>query len=353
MDASRTLIRSNQQGFALIYLALILVGMLGIAALVIDIGHMFVVKSELQNAADAAALSGAMKIYSSSSNPSIAPTPRWNEAKQRAESDISLNKSDGFTLVSANNGEVQVGYWDTVLRTLPLKSSALTPTSNEVPAVQVNTFRSGTNSVPTFFANVISDTFQKAAVKSGTAIAVRGFPSQVQPGQLFPAVLSKCLSDNYFAQNPLPDPPPTIRIYSSYKFPSGAECETGQWSSLLVDASDVPTIRDLINNGNPTPLTIGDTIYVEPGVKSSIYDEIEQWINSGHGEVLMPIVNTVLSGNTSTPLVGFAAFKITLSVKKDKYFEGHFLTYYETKPGTTTPGGGPYYGVVTPPVLVH
>ena len=60
MYASRTL--NNKRGQAVIYLALLLFVLVGFAALVIDLGYMYVNKAKLQNAADAAALAGAGKI---------------------------------------------------------------------------------------------------------------------------------------------------------------------------------------------------------------------------------------------------------------------------------------------------
>ena len=45
--------------------AVMLVVLLGMTAFAIDIGHLMVVRNELRNAADAGALAGARKLYSS------------------------------------------------------------------------------------------------------------------------------------------------------------------------------------------------------------------------------------------------------------------------------------------------
>jgi Flp pilus assembly protein TadG len=52
-------LKKEEQGQALIMVALMLTMLLGFAALVVDVGMMYVTKAELQNAADAAALAGA------------------------------------------------------------------------------------------------------------------------------------------------------------------------------------------------------------------------------------------------------------------------------------------------------
>lgn len=53
----------NQKGVVLPLIAILLVVFVGIAALAIDIGHLYVVRNELQNAADAGALAGAKVLY--------------------------------------------------------------------------------------------------------------------------------------------------------------------------------------------------------------------------------------------------------------------------------------------------
>lgn len=52
----------SQKGAVAIIVALSLVAMIGMLGLVLDLGHLYVAKTELQNAADAAALSGAKQL---------------------------------------------------------------------------------------------------------------------------------------------------------------------------------------------------------------------------------------------------------------------------------------------------
>ncbi|CZQ80916.1 Hypothetical protein Tpal_134 [Trichococcus palustris] len=55
-------LKKEEQGQALIMVALMLTVLLGFAALVVDVGNLYVQKSQLQNAADAAALAGAQDL---------------------------------------------------------------------------------------------------------------------------------------------------------------------------------------------------------------------------------------------------------------------------------------------------
>jgi hypothetical protein len=52
----------QQSGLVIVMLALVLVVLLGVAALALDLGRLYVLKSEMQNAADAAALAGAAEL---------------------------------------------------------------------------------------------------------------------------------------------------------------------------------------------------------------------------------------------------------------------------------------------------
>ena len=95
----------RQRGAIAVIVALLLSVMLGFCALSIDIALGLLVRSELQNAADAAALAGAAKLY----DPAVpAAAPDWSGATSTSTSAIALNKSSGITLEDAT---VVPGYW--------------------------------------------------------------------------------------------------------------------------------------------------------------------------------------------------------------------------------------------------
>jgi hypothetical protein len=58
----RAKFKSRQQGAVAIIVAICLVVLIGMLGLVLDLGHLYVAKTELQNAADASALSGAKEL---------------------------------------------------------------------------------------------------------------------------------------------------------------------------------------------------------------------------------------------------------------------------------------------------
>ena len=69
-------VTGNESGVAAITVAFFLVVLLGFAALAIDIGNVLVVRNELQNAADAAALSGAVYFWYNNTS----GNPNWSAA---------------------------------------------------------------------------------------------------------------------------------------------------------------------------------------------------------------------------------------------------------------------------------
>ncbi|UNY41880.1 hypothetical protein CPT_Momento_050 [Burkholderia phage Momento] len=85
--------RRNQRGAVAITVALLMSILLGFAALAIDVGYLFVVRNELQNAADAAALAGAPCIYprAQCSNTKAA-VPDWATAQAQAVLGVSLER---------------------------------------------------------------------------------------------------------------------------------------------------------------------------------------------------------------------------------------------------------------------
>jgi Flp pilus assembly protein TadG len=92
----------NQRGIVMPLAAIGLLSLLGFAALAIDVGYLFVVRNELQNAADAAALAGAGRLV-----PYNSGAPDWDAAETGATDAFSQNKA---TNASLEDGQVQTGY---------------------------------------------------------------------------------------------------------------------------------------------------------------------------------------------------------------------------------------------------
>jgi Flp pilus assembly protein TadG len=111
-----------------------LVAFFALLAIVTDLGHLMLVRSQLQNAADAGALAGAGAL-----SPYTSSGPNWAAGQKAAIATVQANKADTYWLSTAT---VQTGYWDTTWTpaTAPasLLSTGIVPGPTNVPAVKVS-----------------------------------------------------------------------------------------------------------------------------------------------------------------------------------------------------------------------
>lgn len=181
--------KKNERGVTALVVALILFPLICFAALGIDIAHLYVVRNELQNAADAGALAGARLLYCCAEDPGECDIDSGVnvQANERAYSTATANFSDNQPVEvnwsGGNSGDVQRGHWNPLDQTFtPNDSTALVDlwgvsaedlygNSDFINAVRVRTRREATPA-ESFFARVFGyDGFSLSA----EAIAYRGF----------------------------------------------------------------------------------------------------------------------------------------------------------------------------------
>ncbi|WP_284507235.1 TadG family pilus assembly protein [Caballeronia sp. ATUFL_M2_KS44] len=312
---------------------------LAVGALAVDIGHLFLARTELQTDADASALSGAAHLLT------IGSGANWSGAHDAAAQAVTLNSSDGIALKDA---AIATGYWNLARVPLGLQSQSITPGANDAPAVQSTVARAtGSNGGPVnfFLARMLGI---DSGAASASAVAIVAAPGYVAANALFPVAIGRCIYNQYWnAQTGTPvvdssGNPPQVEIGNAQTYNG---CEAGQWTSFQTTNNDVPTVRGLIANGNPAGLRIGDSIWIQSGVKTTIYSSVP-W----NVDVLVPVVDDVTS--SAQPIVAFAAFHIdTANGASDKYIHGHFIAGY--KIASVGGGVGPYYGAYVPPRLAY
>ena len=101
---------SDQRGFVAVTVALLLVGLLSVGALALDISSLFLVRNELQNAADAGALSAARQLYMADGeaiNPGANAVGVAAATANTAQNVVVEVNAD----TSANTGDVERGHW--------------------------------------------------------------------------------------------------------------------------------------------------------------------------------------------------------------------------------------------------
>ncbi|MBU5636427.1 hypothetical protein KOM00_06730 [Geomonas sp. Red69] len=313
MDAFRRVIKSDQKGFALVYIALMVVVLFAFVGLAVDMGHMYLTKGQLQNAADAGALAGVSQL------------PNVTVARQTAKQFTETNKAAGETVkVDLNNtnsvsGDIVVGYWDKNSRTL----QAVVPAGKMANAVKVMTRRTSESGagistdnkpVDTFFARVMNwDTMAARA----EAIACR------PPKPSAPVVLCKELCTK----------PAPFRVYfnqAQAKDPAGVldKTYTVGWTefsatSKATDLGKNSTVAKLIDGRQDIPLGLCDlTLYSNNGlglVKKVLHDTfIEKRTpqdSTGTWTILVPIFDVCPavspSAESYTTLAQFAEIVVS------------------------------------------
>jgi hypothetical protein len=311
---------NNQKGAVIIIVALLLVVLLGIAAFAIDIGYGRVVRNQLQNASDAAALAACNRFYSRSGGLTSTPDPDWSAAANEAASAITDNKADNKQL---KVGTAEFGWWDITqaypgvmwpdpLTTPPLNTP---PTENYGPAVRVTITKEGAQNdgpISSFFGKILGILFYN---NRATATAVAASPGSVRPGSVIPVALAKEVVDDFFHIHDTENNP--IAIGSPYHYPNNL---AGQWTSFMMDTNNTPDVAELITHGNPSALGIGDDIWINPGVKDTLYDSFPQGnIDDVYGgkDVYFPIVDATIRDTTHSaePIAGFVGFHIICAGK--------------------------------------
>lgn len=335
--------------------ALLTTVLIGFAALAVDLAYVFVVRNELQNAADAAALSGAGRLYSNNSG------PNWSDADLQATLVTQLNKSE---VQPIQDPEIAVGYWSSNATPGGMQPVSITPAAGDSAAVMVTVRKTGGNRngpVRPFFATILG---KNEIEVSATAVAAVSTPSYVASNALFPFVMSKCMYDTYW--NALASPPgprndpstgqPYVFVIEPEPKKAGTgPCEAsgrGVWTTFFDVNGGTNIVKDLISSFNPDPLKIGDQIWIPSGITAVNYGLTQACSEAGNGScavVSVAVIDNLLQ-KTNATVIGFSCLRI-----KDANQGNKTLSVQMTKncvpPGSG--GIGPDYGSRTPPRLVN
>jgi Flp pilus assembly protein TadG len=197
--------RGSNRGIAVIYIALLLIALLAFVGLAVDIGYMYVAKTQLQNAADAAALAGAAKLTggidssTSAFYEGEARQEAWkfackNKAAKQAvyvqtNSSVDCNAPPSATELNAasniDTGDIIVGNWN---ETSSVFTRATGSTGLSINAMLVKARRTDDSpggKVSIFFGRVINHPTMAA---SASAIATLTTP----PFLALPICLPNC-----------------------------------------------------------------------------------------------------------------------------------------------------------------
>lgn len=333
----------GQRGAVVIWFALLLPVLLGLAALAIDLARLGLAKAELQNAADAAALGGARSLSAPGGQPY-----NWTVA---ADSALYVAQRNIANAEQIQQAQIETGYWNLQDPSLGFRDTLTTPVAGDVAAVRATVRLSSTENsgpLPFFFAPIlgIGDSDIEAS-----AIAV--LPAAAGGTGFFPFAISQCILDELWDSDtnspkldPATDEPYIFQIGTPY--PSTG-CYTGQWTTFDEDINSASHVRNLITGDvTPPPMFIGDDTWIQPGVKASNYGYVPEDI-----DVALLVVNSVTthSRQSVVAVVGFHIKEVDKHGNKS-YVKGHFIdpkVFSGLDPGA---GNGVPLGAYTPPVLV-
>lgn len=174
--SSKTL---NEKGAVLVLVAFLLLILLGIAAFAIDFGYRHVVKNELQNAADAAALAGARelgKIYETASVHELTSDEK-NQITNVVQSTAATNYAGDKKQLEIDANDILFGDWNT--NTNVFSEPETVPDAIKVTVRRQSVYNSGP--IKTFFAGIFG--IDALAVYADATAALTG-PSTVEEGAL-------------------------------------------------------------------------------------------------------------------------------------------------------------------------
>lgn len=266
----KNVIVGKNRGIAIIYIALSLVALLAFVGLAIDIGYMYVGKTQLQNAADSASLAGAVKlkyIGSGTANPNdLVQTDARNEAisfalkNKAAKQDIVIENDDSNVL--GNDNDITVGHWN---------GTSYVANSTPINAIEVRTRRTSDSpggKIATFFGKVLGK-----GTMGASAVAVATLP--LRGTALFAICLDSCSGVSSDPDNPTILSPPRILDRN----PTIAGSLQFAWTSLLVQTSSTPEITNLVCTENPKEEVCNKTIWTSQGTSAASFKDLEAVFN--------------------------------------------------------------------------
>lgn len=238
----------GERGQTILLVAISIVALLGMAALAIDVVSLYVARSEIQRAADAAALVGAKAIADSGitslppGNPNVAAGKALAQSMANSAINALLGASPGVNQV-AGGQPVTIAGTPTIVYNDPSGNNL---TNNPIITVQLQ--RAG---LPTFFARIFG---RSASTTSATAMAEAYNPANMAS---FTPVAPRCVKPWLVANADPASGSPFITDLSTGQVETGA---VGEKFSLIPDC-------------NPGPGSSCQLIHNPPGVPAPLYVE--------------------------------------------------------------------------------
>ena len=357
----------NQRGVISLVMAFNALVLLGMAALAIDLGHGWVVKQELQNVADSAALAGARQVGLIYEGLDTAGAQQnyflTSAAKQAIVNQINAltpNSNAGGAHITFSSSDIIVGNWDSTTGHL---TSVDVDTPGSLPptgvGIQVRRDETVNQPVETFFAGLLG--VDGINIVMGATAALTTLSSAAPGGIGAPFAISEQWFENGNSCG------------AAIKFsPTGSTTGCAGWHTFTDPSHSANTLNNIVDGLNPlTEATFtapeavaGQTQFnFTGGELAGVFNNLEALYDankdasSGEWKVLVPVYESTDCSNPSgfITIVGFVTATITSVLgPPDKLIEATVDcgTFELGRGGGTSGGGTVFTPVGTLPGLV-
>jgi Flp pilus assembly protein TadG len=284
--------RRGERGAAAVLTAILIVVLVMFLAMVINTGHMHLIRSELQNATDAAALAAAKELNGLQTGIDQAGTQAYNYA--------AAHETDkGLPVTIEQASDVIFGHWND---TLPRDSAFQPITARDaaslawINAVMVQAGRETArgNAMDVDAAGLFS---QSTVDVRANSVAVLGGPCS--EGCAIPIAFPDCLIVN---------PDGSLRCDEILEFSDANEDNLGFTSLSPTDPASINTVKNILANNTCKTVDVGTPILIQNGNGvNPVYTELKAYEGQ---QVSAPIVSMSCPPqfNQSHAVVGFATF---------------------------------------------
>jgi len=305
---------SNDSGAVAVIVAILLVALVGVSAMVVDIGSLYAERRQLQNAADAAALAVAIDCAKTTC---AGMSSAMNTATAQANANSNDNASTVTQICGTSPGlspcmpAAPIASWD-----CPAAPSSGALATAPYVMIRTQTLNGGSSLMPPIFARVLVRGYTGTTVKA-CARAAYGAPSSAQvvavTESLCEWMAATSNGSNYAPAPPYPPNPAASydRVIYLHTTSKSGSCKAGPAGSDLPGGFgflDDPT--NTCSTTVSTSGTYGDNTgaSVSQACKTAL-----SAAQAGKYIVYLPIYKSVTGTGTNGvyTLAGFAAFVIT------------------------------------------
>lgn len=264
----------DSQGSIAAMTAIMLAVLVGLLAVVTDLGHVHTVQNELRNAADAGALAGARALYpfDLDAHVEVVPIPDCAAAVTAAANGVRDNLADKSSIAEIGANDIQYGIWDVATNTFTPQGACTQQTN----AVRVVTRKDSTanNPVSMSFGRIFRQNMEVTA----EAIAYISWAGSIQENQcVLPIGIPVCNEDPPLCPYPV-------------KF-TADNSDTATWHTYNIPNASASVLRDILQS-----CSLPETLFAYPPKCPPTAIEVNNGqINSvlqAMWDIFMDVVNT-------------------------------------------------------------